>query len=85
VESHGQSSRLHAEVLALDRILRKRFPACKKPRLAGRRQGTQAWHLTNAQAGRHPGQKLPHSSTSTSRGLSAAGAKGIPKKNQKKI
>jgi len=27
------------------------------------RFGTQAWHLTNAQAGRHPGQKLAHSST----------------------
>ena len=40
------------------------------------RFGTQAWHLTNAQAGRHPpldsgqaGQKLAHSSTAKGRGF----------------
>jgi hypothetical protein len=29
--------------------------------------GQRPWHLTNAQAGRHPGQKLAHSSTAKGR------------------
>jgi len=40
------------------------------------RFGTQAWHLTNARAGRHPplnsgqaGQKLAHLSTAKGRGF----------------
>jgi len=33
------------------------------------RFGTQAWRLTNGRAGRHPGQKLAHSSTAKGRGF----------------
>jgi len=35
--------------------------------------GQSPWHLTNAQAGRHPGQKLAHSSTAKGRGLPLPG------------
>ena len=39
--------------------------------------GQSPWHLTNAQVGRHPGQKLAHSSSrKKSGGLSAAGVTG---------
>jgi SAM-dependent methyltransferase len=31
--------------------------------------GQSPWHLTNAQAGRHPGQELAHSSTAKGRGF----------------
>ena len=31
--------------------------------------GQSPWHLTNARAGRHPGQKLAHSSTAKGRGF----------------
>jgi hypothetical protein len=37
--------------------------------------GQSPWHLTNAQAGRHPGQKFAHSSTAKGRGFLLPGKK----------
>ena len=40
------------------------------------RFGTQAWHLTNAQVGRHPGQKFAHRSMAKGRGSVLSGPDG---------
>jgi len=41
--NHGQGPCLYAEVLHQSICQVRVSPACAKPRLAGRRQGTQAW------------------------------------------
>jgi hypothetical protein len=44
-------------------------------------RGQCPWHLTNAQAGRHPGQKLAHSSTAKGRGFLLPGARDSASKD----
>jgi len=44
-------------------------PMAVSRKLSVEPHGQSPWHLTNAQAGRHPGQELAHSSTAKGHGF----------------